>query len=379
MNRKILVALVVVILAAAAAGWYFWPFGGDRDTLKLPGTVEIQEVRLGSKVGGRVEEVLVHESDVVSPGQVLVKLEAPELRAMKEQLEGVLKAAEADLAKAVAGARKEEKEAARQAAAAAKARYVRLKNGARQEEKDEAAWEVTRAEADLKWANQRVQRLQRLVNSNSATREEYDAATADLNRSQAALNAAKAKLELLTNGSRQEDIDEAEAAMRQAQAQLEQLLAGTREEDVRIAEGKVLEARGRLAEVQAKLEDAVVKAPEKAVVDVVAVRKGDIAQPNQPLVRVLKADDLWVKVFAPETELGKLRLGQEVQVRMDSYPGRQFKGTIVQIASISEFTPRNVQSPDERRHQVFGVKVRVDDPEGIFKAGMAAEVSVPLH
>ena len=86
------------------------------------------------------------------------------------------------------------------------------------------------------------------------------------------------------------------------------------------------------------------------------------------------AEDLWVKVYVPETELGKLRLNQEVEVTVDSYPDRPFKGSVVQIASISEFTLRNVQSISERRHQVFGVKVRVADPQGVFKSGMAAEV-----
>ena len=78
-------------------------------------------------------------------------------------------------------------------------------------------------------------------------------------------------------------------------------------------------------------------------------------------------------------ELGKVRLNQVVDVRVDSYPNKRFRGTVIQVASISEFTPRNVQSADERRHQVFAIKVRVADPEGVFRSGMAAEVLVPLH
>jgi multidrug resistance efflux pump len=85
-----------------------------------------------------------------------------------------------------------------------------------------------------------------------------------------------------------------------------------------------------------------------------------------------------VKIFVPETELGKVRLGEAVEVTVDAYPGKRFPGTVDQIASQSEFTPRNVQSADERKHQVFAVKVRVDNHEGIFKSGMAADVIVPL-
>ena len=97
------------------------------------------------------------------------------------------------------------------------------------------------------------------------------------------------------------------------------------------------------------------------------------------MVRILSAADLWVKVYVPETELGKTRLDQAAEVTVDSYPGRRFKGKVYYIASQSEFTPRNVQSIDERRHQVFGIKVRVTDPAagGVLKSGMSATVYVP--
>jgi HlyD family secretion protein len=111
----------------------------------------------------------------------------------------------------------------------------------------------------------------------------------------------------------------------------------------------------------------------------VSVRPGDLVQANQPILRVLRADDLWVKVFVPETKLGLIPLNKEVEVRIDSFPDKRLHGVVIQKASISEFTPRNVQSVDERRYQVFAVKVRVDDPQGVLNAGMAAEVTIPLN
>jgi multidrug resistance efflux pump len=164
-----------------------------------------------------------------------------------------------------------------------------------------------------------------------------------------------------------------------ARANYDLLLAGTRTEDVAEAEARVAEARGKLREVDATLREAAVTAPERVVVEVLAVRKGDLVPPNQPVVRVLRADDLWVKVYVPETDLAKVRLGGRAEVTLDGYPGRRFPGTVVHVAGESEFTPRNVQSVDERRHQVFGVKVRVADPEGIFKSGLAAEVLLPVE
>jgi multidrug resistance efflux pump len=126
-----------------------------------------------------------------------------------------------------------------------------------------------------------------------------------------------------------------------------------------------------------QLSEAVVRAPERAVVEVVAARPGDIVAPNSPVVRVLRDEDVWVKAYVSEVDLGRVRKNQAVGVTVDSYRDKRFTGHVVYIASVSEFTPRNVQSVDERRHQVFAIKVRVVD-HGVFKSGMAAEVWLPL-
>jgi multidrug resistance efflux pump len=110
------------------------------------------------------------------------------------------------------------------------------------------------------------------------------------------------------------------------------------------------------------------------VLEVLSVRKGDVLSPGAPVARLHRASDLWVKVFVPETEIGRVAVGQSAEATVDSFPGRKFAGKVSWIAAQAEFTPRNVQSADERRHQVFAVKVVVADPEGVFKSGMAAEV-----
>src|SRR5262249_43466613 len=174
--------------------------------------------------------------------------------------------------------------------------------------------------------------------------------------------AAKARLDLMMTGTRPEEIEEARAELKRARANLELLQAGTRSEDIAAAEARLAEARGKLLETEANLREAVVKAPEAAFVDVVAVRPGDLVPPNQPVLRVLRADDLWVKIYVPETELGRVHLNQTVHVFIDGYPGRSFEGTVMHIAAESEFTPRNVQSPDERPHQVFAAKLPSPHP-----------------
>jgi HlyD family secretion protein len=364
-TRKALLLLGMVLAAVTAALGFFWPFSGRGSILRLPGIVEIQEVRLGSKLGGRVEKIVVQEGQLVEPGQPLVYFEVPELRAQREQQQARLEQALADWEKAKNGPREEEKQAARAAMAAARAKLDRLEAGWREEEKRQARNELETAEADSKQAVEEFDRIANLYRQKTVSRSEYDA--------------ARAHCEMLTAGSRKEDIAEARGEWNHAKAKYDELLAGTRYEDRLAAEARVAEARGKLRELDVNLAEAVVKAPDRAVVDVVAVRKGDLVPPNQPVIRVLRADDLWVKVYVPETDLGKIRMNQEVEVTTDAYPDRRFQGVVTHIAPISEFTPRNVQSVDERRHQVFGVKVHIPDPQGSFKSGMAAEVILPLQ
>jgi multidrug resistance efflux pump len=249
--------------------------------------------------------------------------------------------------------------------------------GFRAEEKDEARQEVAALRADLSFAHQELERHQRLRTTTSVS--ELENAVAAAARLEAKVRRAQARLDLYENGHRVEDIAEAKAEWHKWRAQAELLEAGTREEEIAEAEARVAELYGKLRELDAQLAEAVVRAPERAVVEVVAVRKGDVVAANHSVVRVLRADDLWVKAYVSEVDLGKVHLGHEVELTIDSFPSKRFQGVVAQIASASEFTPRNIQSVDERRHQVFAIKVRVDDPQGIFKSGMAADVWVQVR
>jgi multidrug resistance efflux pump len=376
LKRWLWLVLALCIVLATGLG-FFWPFR-NQAILRLSGTVEIQEVRLASKVGGRVGEVLVQEGQIVSPGARLVVFEAPELEALRDQLKARLQQAEADYAKVANGPRLEEKLAGRAVADAAKARLDRLVAGWREEEKRTVASELETARADLKQAEAEFERISTLYQQKSVSQADVDAATGGRDRARGKLRAVQSRYEMMLSGSRKEDIAEARADYDKARAQADLLDAGSRWEDVLLASARVREARANLDEVEVKLREAVVLAPEGVVVDVVAVRKGDVVPPNQPVLRVLRADDLWVKVYVPEPKLEMVRMQQEVDVFTDAFPNRPLTGRVIFIDPISEFTPRNVQSSDERRHQVFGVKIHVDNPRGLLKAGMAAEVRIPL-
>ncbi|MFL5339538.1 MAG: HlyD family secretion protein [Gemmataceae bacterium] len=376
MNKKsVLIAAALVIVVALSLG-FFWPFSHNSDVLVLPGTVEVQEIRLGSKVGGRVAKVSVREGDTVEPDTVLLQFEAPELEAQREQTEQRLAAAKADLLKAENGPRPQEKEEAREAMLSAQARNERMIKGWREEEKNQARYDLENYKSDLVLAKETWERYAK--SGSTASQNEIDTARSRLTAAQARVNSAQAKYDMLMSGNREEDKADAEAEMRRTKAHWNLLEAGTRQEEKDVARAQVGELEGKLREIKANLAETVVKAPSKIVVEVLGVRKGDLVAPNTPVIRALNAEDRWVKVFVPSPELGKIHVGDPAAVTCDSYPGQQFRGTVIQIATIGEFTPRNVQSADERKHQVFAVKVRVDEDPDVFKSGMAAEVRLAL-
>jgi HlyD family secretion protein len=380
--KRILPIVAVLALAAVGVGFYF-PFGRSR-SMTLPGIVEIQEVRLGSKVGGRIAKVEVKEGDHVNPRQPLVIFEVPELENQKEQWKARLDAAEAEYLRAKNGARREEKAGARAAAEAAKAKYDRLVEGWREEEKRWAASELESAAAELKQTADEWERSVELYRSKSIAKAEYDSARGNHDRAKGRFNAAKSKVDMYSVGNRKEDIAEAKANWEQALAKSQELENGNRPEDIALALAKRDEAAAKLREIEINLSEAVVRVPdasefEQALVEVVPIRAGDIVAANQPVIRLLCVRDLWVKTFVPETKMNLVTVGQRVKVHIDSDDGKIFDGEVYHKAAASEFTPRNVQSVDERRYQVFALKVRVADPKGVLNSGMAAQVTFPLE
>lgn len=146
------------------------------------------------------------------------------------------------------------------------------------------------------------------------------------------------------------------------------LQAGTRAEQLEAA-------RAQLAEVDAQLRELTVFAPTNCVVETLSVKVGDVVAPNREVATLLLTNHLWVRVYVPETWLGRVKLGETATIRVDAFPGRDFKGVIEQIARTAEFTPRNVQTVEERVKQVFGVKIRLENKEGDLRAGMAADAT----
>jgi multidrug resistance efflux pump len=169
-------------------------------------------------------------------------------------------------------------------------------------------------------------------------------------------------------------VQSAEARDRQAQAAAILARKGFRKEDIDSARAQLAQASAHLAQIDVSLKEAELTAPADSIVETVSVRPGDLVPPGRIVVTALEPSQLWVKVYVPETDLARVHLDQTASVSVDGISGRVFQGRLGQVASQAEFLPRNVQTPDDRQHQVFGVKVYVDNPTGTLKSGMSATV-----
>lgn len=376
-TKPLLIAAALLTAAGSTAGLLFH-YRHPAAEQRLPGTVETQDVRLSSRVGGRVAKLFVRESQLVEAGTKIVELEMPELDAQRAQLAAQKEAAVAVLEKLKNGARPEEKAAAKAAVDAAAARLALMQKGFRAEEIEQARNDLSALQADLANAQIELNRERALLGKGASAAANYDTAVAKHSRLQAEVSAKAARLKMYESGNRPEEIAEMQADLARLQANYDLLLAGTRPEEIAEAEARVQDLQARIDETDVKRNERTVVAPERAIVEVLLVRPGDLVAANQPVALVLRADDLWVKAYISEVYLGQIHLGQKVEVTCDTYPNQRFQGEITYIASASEFTPRNVQTIDERRHQVFGFKVRVVDPQGVFKSGMAADVILPV-
>ncbi|MBI3267751.1 MAG: efflux RND transporter periplasmic adaptor subunit [Planctomycetes bacterium] len=375
--RTLLLVLLAVARAGGAGAGALWWNGQGPHELVLAGVVEVQEVHVGSRLGGRVAEVLAAEGDEVAAGAPLVRFEVPRERARRDQLAARLAQAAALLERLEHGARPEELAAAEAAAGAARARLAALEGWTRPEELDQAEAEQEAARADLALAETTWRRMDALQHEKVASSQQADDARAARDASGARLRAAAARVALLKAGVRPDEIRQAREEARRAQAQLDLLKAGTRSEELAEARAKRDELRAALAEAEADLAEGEIRAPARARVEVLAVRKGDLLSPSRPVARLLLQEDLWVKVFCPEPDLGRIAVHDRVKVQVDSHPHQDFDGVVTQIAGESEFTPRNVQSLDERWNQVFSVKIHVTAPPELLKPGMAARARLP--
>lgn len=315
------ISLIPKAWLPAAAGLLL-AAGCDRGTPRADGsgTIECTQVRVSAQVAGRLVSLPPREGMTVKKGELAARLDAADYELRRDELRAGLAHAQAQLDLLLAGARDEDIRRARAQLAEAQAA-------------------ATAARTDL-------DRIRRLFATQTATQKQLDDAQSLADRTAAAVEAAEQALARLVRGNRQEEI-------RMAQAQFDQ-------------------AKARLAQMEKAVADCTVPVPADGFVTTRDREEGEYVTPGAPLLTLSLLDEVWLSVYIPETRLGRVKLGQPAWVRIDG-DAKTYRGTVTFVAGEAEFTPRNVQTPEERAKLVYRVKITLPNPQGVFKPGMPAD------
>jgi HlyD family secretion protein len=371
--RLILPALVLLGL-----GWYAWHrWQLAHAPYEWSGTVEAHTIALGSRAGGRIERVMVKEGDRVKPGDVLVTLEAGDWPAQLAQAEAQLAMAQATLDKLQAGARPEEIAAAKARADTAQAMLAETTAGARSEEVAAAQARLAAQDVALARAKKDAERLHKLAAAGAAVPADVDNADLAIQSAAAQRDALAHQLDELRHGTRREQVAQATARVAEQRASEKLVVSGNRVEDIRGASAQVKAAQGKVDQIKTMIGELAIKAPAAARVEALDLRPGTIVAPNATAATLVEDDQLYVRIYVPETELGHVAVGQRVPIAVDSFPDQHFEGVVQHINSVGEYSPRNLQTADERADQVFATRVGITGGADRLRAGMAATITVP--
>lgn len=396
------------------------------------GTIEVEEVAITAEIGGRIVEILADEGNEVRAGELIVRLDDALLQAHREEARAAVEVARAGLARVQAGVRPGEIRRAEaslaQAVAAREAAHqswqdllaVRDNPQELDDQIDQARTQLAQAESQVKQAEANVKAAEMLRDSARHTANQLNAiggpsitlppsadrpmslqvspdayatdaeyqlwqAWVQLNTATAARDSAQQYLnDLLAIRATPQELnaqidsakaqyESAQAAVAVAEAQLAALQAGPSEEQVAAARAQVQQAEAALATLEVQLAKTLVYAPGDGVVVERVAHVGELAVPGATLLTIANLDEVTLTIYIPEKDLGRVQLGQAAEVTVDAYPDRTFRGQVVHIASEAEFTPKNVQTKEERVSTVFAVKVRIPNLDHALRPGIPAD------
>lgn len=343
------------------------------EPLYVSGIIESDDIRVGSRLGGRVQAVLVEEGDAVKSGQVLVELEPFDLLKREQQAAQDLASLDAKYRSLASGLRPEEVAQAQSRYEQLKARLDLLAAGPRPQEIEAAKGRLRVADAELKLAEQNYERAARLFNQNATTRSEFDAAAEKLEAAQAMVVVRREEHELLEAGTRQEEIREARARVEEAKQAWQLAQQGYRQEEIEQANAARGAAQAALDAILEQKKELKITCPMDGVVEALDLERGDLAPAGAPVLSIIDPKKLWVRAYVPQNRIA-LRVGQELAVTVDSFGDEPFRGVITYLARQAEFTPSNVQTLEERSKQVFRMKVELKEGTERLRPGMTANV-----
>jgi HlyD family secretion protein len=327
---KRLIPILILLAAAIAAGIYLYPRFAKKpapqNQLTLSGNIEAHESLVGFKVPGRIIDLPIEEGQPIQQGALLARMEDADLRQKVRIEEDTVRVRESNLALTLAGTRHQELKATQQT--------------------------VIDAQADLDQKTLDNDRMQRLFARDEVSAQDCDLAATALKRANAAFKAAQQRYSEAAEGSRQEDIA--------------------------IAQANLKEAGANLGLSRVNLDYATLRAPSTGVITVRQAELGEVVAPGTPVVTIADLDRIWLRAYIAENDLGRIHWGQDATITTDTYPGKQYHGRISFIASDAEFTPKSVQTYQERVTLVYRIKIDIDNPNHELKPGMPADAHIAL-
>jgi len=379
-KKKLVLFLLVIATAMVLADTYLQPGSHNGPKIiRVSGNIEITDVEVSFKISGRVEQRLVSEGETVMAGQVIARLDSAELAQEVALRRAELKAEQAALAELEAGSRPEEIAQAAASVQGAKARLDELLAGSRAQEVAAAKATVERAKAEAKRLKADYERLSALYKKEVISAREFDSSRAAYDMARARVREAEEQLKLMEEGPRKEEIEQARAALKEARERYKLVKKGPRKETIEQARARVDQAKEAVALAETRLGYTTLTSPLSGVVLSENVEPGEYVAPGTPVVTVGDLENVWLRAYINETDLGRVKVGQRVRVITDAYPGKVYEGHISFIASQAEFTPKIVQTAKERVKLVYRVKVDIPNPGMELKPGMPADADILVN
>jgi HlyD family secretion protein len=390
--RKRIILLIVLVLAIAGAYRYFFRRAGqnNKDRIVVSGNIELTEVNIAFKTSGRLMERTVDEGDAVKKGQVIARLDRDQLLAQRDREAAGLQSANSQLAQAeTALAWQKENLAAdldqRKADLSSyQARLQELKNGSRPQEVLEAKAAVESAQAEYERAKRDWDRAQTLYKNDDISTAQNDQYRSRWESSEAMLKQVREREALVLAGPRVEQIEAATAQVQRARAAIRMsesnaLEIRRREQELPLRRAEIARAKANLALIESQLADTVAVSPVDGVVLVKAADVGEVLAAGTTVVTIGDIDHPWLRAYINETDLGRVKLGMAAKITTDSYPGKVYEGRVSFIASEAEFTPKQIQTKEERVKLVYRIKIEMDNPRHELKSNMPADAQIALE
>jgi HlyD family secretion protein len=388
-KRIAVVVLVAVLIVIVSLMVWRWVRGAPDAEMAVSGNIELTQVDVSFKIPGKLIQRLVDEGQNVTLGMVVARLDQEQLQHQRDQIQAILDGANWRLQQTKAAieygrASLEGNIAQRQAElSTAQATLRDLLAGSRPQEIESGRASQQRARSELVRADSDWQRTQTLYKSQDISTAEYDAMRTRYDTAAAALKQAEQQLALLEEGPRKEAIVGARAQVERATAALKLAEAGQLdlkrlelEQQTRLAE--ISQAQASLAIVNTQLQDAVATSPIAGVVLVKAAEPGEVLAAGTTVVSLGDLDHPWLRAYINEKDLGRIKLGNKVKVTTDSHPGKIYWGRVSFIASEAEFTPKQIQTPEERVKLVYRIKIDLANPARELKSNMPADGKILL-